>query len=361
MRLLPGIVLLLHFLCAPAVAQQETRQSQLKSNAVKDSRHVDSHRIQDQKNKLDANLWQTIYLKFPNSRFAAKDGNYVAQNEKELQTYYDLKMDYQYIESETIREVLNLESGEGIIIESCDDSGEGYSAGFREGDLVLQVCDEPVDTQYDFVIAITGTREEGEGTAIVRRAGKEIKLNFSIPPVEIQKSYRWIIGVSVDEMDELLRSHLKLDGAVVTFITAESPAEKMSLKKNDIITRIDEREIRNLDDLREAVQASEGNPVRVDLLRSGNNMSVELTPKKVEVSSTALQQNVPAISHYYPIEHSFQLQSKMATRREMPQSVVNDLIDTAETTVETESIESLSRQVQELRRLIEELTEKVSK
>lgn len=229
---------------------------------------------------------QILWRNLANKDLVAKDGNYLAQDKDELQTYYDLKMDYEYIESDLIRKQLRLNSGEGILVQTCDDTGQGYAAGFREGDLVLTVGDQPVDTQYDFVIAVTKLRGEHGAKAAVRRDGKKVEFDFYIEPVKQEASYRWIIGVMVESTSELLESHLGIQGAVVTGVTAGGPAEKMSIRPNDIVLRIDNYDIHNLGDLGKAVQASKGKMIKIELLRAGNKMSLELKPKKLESKNT---------------------------------------------------------------------------
>lgn len=351
MNLLLKSILLVLISVAPAIAQQDATNGVADPNVVLDASLANQ---QQSVTHFAPQFRQRIFWPLINNQLAAKDGNYLAQNEEELQTYYDLKMGYQYIDSEVIRKALNLESGQGIVVESCDESGKGYTAGFRKGDVVLKVKDEPVDTQYDFVIAITNLRKDEEGSATVRRQGKDVRLDFSIDPVNIKKSYRWIIGVSVDEMPELLHAHLGVTGAVVTAITDDSPAEKMSIKVNDIIAKINDSEIANLDDLRKAVQASKGEPVTLDLLRAGNKMTLELTPKKVE-NDLSIRWDEPAVSAYY---RAAQLQNA-GVDYFVPTAV--DTIVTKANVAKAQTLESLSQQVAELRELVEQLKEAIDK
>lgn len=220
-----------------------------------------------------------IFSYYPNNMHAAEDGNYLAQTKEELQTYVDLDMDYEFITSSMVRNQLGLTTGEGLFIVTAPESGEGHSVGFRDGDLVLKVNDESVDTQYDFVIAVTENRGS-ETNALIRRNGASQKLVFSMSPVQVKEDPNWIIGVAANDLSDLLRSHLKTTGVSVTSVSENSPAQKMGILVNDIICQIGESEISNMDELREAVQESNGESVTITLLRAGNRVTVELTPQK---------------------------------------------------------------------------------
>ena len=302
----------------------------------------------------------SVYYSMP-SNLASNDGNYLAQTPEELQTYYDLKMDYQYIESPAVRAQLNLEPEEGIIVVDAQVEGEGHSAGFRSGDLVLQVDAQPVDTQYDLVIAISEKR--GETTeAKVRRNGAVQDLTFQLKPVEIKKKTRWIIGVSVDEMDELLKSHLGnmgIRGAVVTSITEDSPAKKMGLKIHDIITKIADEPITNLDQLRTAVQKAKGRQISIDLIRAGNKMTVELTPKEVE-NEDGVRLNAPPLIYQF-LTPTIRLQPD--NNLEVAQAVIDYSIDSRQVATEgtiAEKLDRLATKLDDVKTEIENLKQEVS-
>ena len=208
---------------------------------------------------------------------ASGDGEYLAQSPSELQTYYDLGMTYKFIESPLVRTQLRLNDEEGILINTTTQDGMGYEMGFREGDLVLTIQEQPVDTQYDFVIAVDENRGD-ETSAQIKRAGVLTNLSFKLQPADEEKTKRWIIGVSVQEMDEILRAHLKTEGIIITSVTKDGPAAKMGLQQHDVVTAIDNQDITSTEDLRAAVQKSQGEDVTLKLIRNGGRMTVTLKP-----------------------------------------------------------------------------------
>lgn len=224
----------------------------------------------------------TIYWS-SNNYLAAPDGKYAAQTKEELQTYLDLGITYQYIESPTVRKVLGLKKDQGIIIEKVSKEGMGIAAGFESGDLVLEVAKKPVDTQYKFVIELTENR--GKPTPVrLMRNGKEQRFVVKLAPVEIKEKKRWLIGVSAEEISDVLKSHLKTHGVVVNSVIKETPAMEMGIQVNDVIVKIGDTKTTKIEDLQAAVQKTKGESVTVDLIRSGNKMTMEITPSLAKES-----------------------------------------------------------------------------
>ena len=68
------------------------------------------------------------------------------------------------------------------------------------------------------------------------------------------------------DVDELLKD--MENGVVVTHVNEDSPAEEIGLQKGDVILMIGDREVSDIDDLREALEAyEEGDKVQVVLRR----------------------------------------------------------------------------------------------
>lgn len=251
--------------------------------------------------------------------------------------YYDLKLEYEDIKSDNVRRLLKLENGQGVIVANCDESGQGFAAGFRKGDVVLSVGEESIGNQYDFVISVNELRGQKDAIATVFRNRAEMELEFKIDPIQERPAHRWIIGVSVEETSELLQTHLGVQGVSVTGVNSGSPAEKMNLLVHDIILKINQQKVQTLDDLRLAVQPSKGKTVSMDLLRKGNRMTLELTPMKVE---ERVEREVDAVASYR--------WSCLA-----PDKRIADPVAKYEQV--TEMMTKLSKQVQQLQQQIEQL------
>ena len=286
----------------------------------------------------------------------SKDGEYLAQTKSELQTYYDLGLTYQYIDSPLIRQQLQLPESEGILVQSAKENGEGYQAGLRAGDLVLRVQDEPVDTQYDFVIALDKNR--GKSTeAKLKRDGVVFDLAVELSPIQSKK--RWILGVAGDKLSEALQIHLKQTGVIVNLVTKDGPAEGAGIEVNDIIVKIDDEDIGSLDDLRNAVQKTEGGETKVTLMRAGVLMELTMMPVEHEYSGANRQL---AISRFLTNQRNinsksvveYQLYSPLVLNaRKSEESSDND--EQTESSSEEPSFDELLHQIEMLKNQVEKL------
>ena len=137
----------------------------------------------------------------------------------------------------------------GVVVEDTD----GAKAGFEVGDRILTVDGEPVESFRDFGRTLT---DDSGGThqVEIERDGQRLTIPFAIvSPVTL---------ASVT------------DGA----------AREAGLRAGDTILTIDGKEIRVFEDLREAVLASEGSPLDVEVGRGDETLRVQMTPRRTETT-----------------------------------------------------------------------------
>ena len=135
----------------------------------------------------------------------------------------------------------------GVVVDGSD----GATAGFEVGDRILAVNGEPVDSFRAFgrtVLDDAGGRHE----VAVERDGERLTIPFEIvSPVTL---------ASVT------------DGA----------AREAGMRPGDTILSIDGQPIRVFQDLRDAVLASDGRPLDVEVGRDGETLRFEVTPRPHE-------------------------------------------------------------------------------
>lgn len=104
-------------------------------------------------------------------------------------------------------------------------------------------------------------------------------------PLESGTEERYVLGVQCQEADELLRAHLKLGskGLVVLEVREETPAAEAGLQKDDILISINDKDLENISHLVEAVSKSDGAPVKLSVLRTGDRQEISVTPRKMQV------------------------------------------------------------------------------
>jgi hypothetical protein len=112
----------------------------------------------------------------------------------------------------------------------------------------------------------------------------------------------WMIGVSVQPVSSLLRTHLKLDdggGLVVTRVFRGGAAERAGILKDDILLFADQKLIGDRKQLAEVVNeaGADGSPLTFTILRSGDetSISVEATEREGMGGLQAMDLNIDAL------------------------------------------------------------------
>lgn len=119
---------------------------------------------------------------------------------------------------------------------------------------------------------------------LIMKEGHELPGTSDAKTGEAQEE-RYVIGVQCEEAGELLRGHLHLGdtGVIVMEVRDETPAAEAGLQKNDIIVKIDEKDLASREDLMDAVAASEGKALTMSIIRAGEKQTITVTPKKMKV------------------------------------------------------------------------------
>ena len=177
----------------------------------------------------------------------------------------------------------------GIIRSYDDDTGEvtaGYE-NFIQTDAAINPGNSggPLTNIYgEFV---------GMNTAIASRTGSYNGLGFAIPATMVTDVVgeiienpetgvsRGYLGVYIDDLSETMAESFgydSTDGVLVTNPIPGSPAAKAGLKAGDIITKLDGRQVRSADALRNTVaRIDPGTEVEVTVFRDGETKEVTVT------------------------------------------------------------------------------------
>ena len=141
-----------------------------------------------------------------------------------------------------------------------------------------------------------GALVDGEGrliginTAILSRSGGSQGIGFAIPAnlahsvmeqlAATGKVVRGYVGVILQDITPELAAQFKLakpEGALVTDVKPDSPAEKAGLQEGDIVTKFDGKGVKDLRHLRFTVaMMAPGQKASMDVLRNGKTQSIDL-------------------------------------------------------------------------------------
>ncbi|QVL32140.1 PDZ domain-containing protein [Telmatocola sphagniphila] len=187
--------------------------------------------------------------------------------------------------SDTARAQLKIPSGQGLQVNNLDDQGPAQKIGLKDNDILLTLADKPLGSANDLT-EILKAAKEAKLVLKLLRDGKAISISirpvssvsFGSVPSEKKDYY---IGVQISTIEEVLRTQLKVpanEGVVINEVVKDSPAEKIGLKKHDIILSLGKKGISSSETLSAQVQATKDQPTTLVYLRDGNANSVTITP-----------------------------------------------------------------------------------
>jgi serine protease Do len=135
----------------------------------------------------------------------------------------------------------------------------------------------------------------GINTAIFSQSGGNIGIGFAIPinmakdllpQLREGKIIRGWLGVMIQEITPAIKDKLDLEtdeGALVSDVTKDSPADEAGIKRGDVIVSFDGRKIKDMQDLPMIVASTPvGKEVSVEVLRKGKNKDFRVKIRKLE-------------------------------------------------------------------------------
>lgn len=150
----------------------------------------------------------------------------------------------------------------------------------------------------------------GINTAILSPNQGNIGIGFAIPVnlassvmrslIETGKVQRGYLGVGVDNLTPDLAESLGLPkdtkGVVITNLADNAPAKKAGLKREDIITSINDKSVNSLEELRLTVsQISPETKVKVKIIRGGKPQAIDVVLGKLADETAASGEVIPGV------------------------------------------------------------------
>ena len=212
----------------------------------------------------------------------------------------------------TLRAHLNIDAKAGLVLASVPEASEGAKAGLKLHDVVLNIDEHQVSDSASFNDLVSGLQGKKARVGLLR-GGKTLVVEVAIPQlplaaldfstrlsrdlsgsmfgVGVENRYR--IGVTLSEADDTLRSHLKLaagEGLVVTEVVDGSPAAKMGVKQHDLLIEMDGKRLSSVEAVNAQIQEKQEKTVLLKLLRSGQEVTCQITPQKSSEETFALRE-----------------------------------------------------------------------
>ncbi len=196
-------------------------------------------------------------------------------------------------EIKDFREYLGAPEFTGVLVAHVESNAPAEKAGLRPGDVIRKIGDHPVNALYaeelPAVRKIISKLPVNEKTDLrIWREGKE--KTIQVRPIEEPftdepefEAAQWglvVKGLSLN----LYRAQMMDDfnGVSVTSIKPGSPADQSNIRNGDVIRKINNRPVENIQDFQQTYAALSANgktPVYLELLRNGFPYFAVLSPQ----------------------------------------------------------------------------------
>ena len=178
-----------------------------------------------------------------------------------------------------------LERPMGALIAQASAAGPAGKAGVQPGDVVVLFNGKEVERSSDLPPMVGLVRPGTTVPLDVVREGKRLTLDVTIEQLPeadqlamaMSSKPKRLLGMSVEQIPESLKSKNNLKGGVLVKEVSEEPAISAGLRTGDIITQVGGREILELSDLQQLLgSVPTDRPIPVLVVRGGNSTFLTL-------------------------------------------------------------------------------------
>lgn len=232
---------------------------------------------------------------------------------------------------EDIAEAFDLGADYGAVINEVIDDSPADNAGLRNGDVIIKFDGRKV-WEYDDLLDFLEDSEPGDKVALtIAREDKNMefevtlaenegwdddffgwrkynspRVNVKVPKVPrvpnapnapnvVVWSDRNYIGVSLNDLNDQLGSYFGVEdgqGALITEVSEDTPAEKAGLKAGDVIVEVNDKPVDGYRDIKRQISKKDpGETIAVKVLRDKQEMTFNVEIAEHESSSYGYHYN----------------------------------------------------------------------
>jgi len=175
--------------------------------------------------------------------------------------------------SEENKKEQGIQDGEGVYVLETIEEGAAKAAGIKKGDFITKINDVPVYTGADMVGQVATYRPGDKITVSYFRDGKEYKTNltfknFSNTTEVVRNSVMDKLGATFESISKAEAVDMGVKGGVkVKAIKEKGAFNKTRMETGYVITKVNGKEVLNLDDFRKEVEKSTGEIKLDDCIR----------------------------------------------------------------------------------------------
>jgi Do/DeqQ family serine protease len=193
-----------------------------------------------------------------------------------------------------LAEGLGMSQARGALISGVEKGSPGEKAGLREGDVVTELDGHPVADANALRNKVASIAPDTAITLTVLRDGKETTLSATLvareadaasgptPSGEGEPAEK--LGMSVAPLTPKMAAEMDLPdaakGVVVLEVDPSGVAAEAGFRPGDVVKKVNGREVKTVDELREAMAARKNGPAMVLVARNGGSLFVAVPAAK---------------------------------------------------------------------------------
>ncbi len=170
-----------------------------------------------------------------------------------------------------------LEEPKGALVSDVVEDGPADKAGIERGDVIVAFDGKPVDRMAQLPRIVAEHAPGSEVDVVILHKGKRKTVRVTLGELEEERlagkaTVEEDIGLTVQEITPELRKHLGLEeerGLVVSGVDPGGSAAQAGIRRGDVILEVNQKEIEDLDDYKEALKEAKGNDSVLFLVRRG--------------------------------------------------------------------------------------------
>jgi Do/DeqQ family serine protease len=187
-----------------------------------------------------------------------------------------------------LAEGLGISQVRGALVSGVEAGSPGETAGLREGDVITELDGQPVADSNQLRNRVATSAPNSTVTLKVLRDGKETTMTAKLaardsdadrpatPNGDGEPAGK--LGMTVAPMTPEIAAELDLPrtetGVVVTDVEPSSAAAEAGFRPGDVVKKVNGREVKSVDDLKEALAARKNGPAMVLVARNGGHLFV---------------------------------------------------------------------------------------